>query len=73
MSELDLIGVQQMYEAAESFTYAYKQYQLHPGAGLRRASALAALSTLEQAVLNHVSRETSKFEEKLDGDQEPPF
>lgn len=72
MSELDSLTVQRVYEVAEAFTYAYKQYQLHPGAGLRRASALAALANLEAAVDDHVTREDERLKERLDG-QEPPF
>lgn len=72
MSELDMLEVQRVYEASESFTYAFKQYQLHPGAGLRRASALAALANLEAAVDDHVTASTERVREVLDG-QEPPF
>lgn len=74
MSELDSHEVRELSYAATLFDYAYKQYQLHPESGRARTRALAALGTLEQAVKDHVSRETLRMKEMLDdGDQEPPF
>lgn len=75
MSELDSEEVYQLYRAALNFESAYKRYQLHPGAAGRRASALAALGTLEAAVDNHVTKQDELLKGILDGtkQEEPPF
>lgn len=72
MSELDSQSVKWIFDAAQDFMYAYHRYQLHQGHGQTRATALTALAHLEATVDEHVSRETSKLEAKLDG-EEPPF
>lgn len=75
MSELDSPEVIRIVEAARRFVMHYETATSPTRAhGMAKARTLASLANLEAAVDEHVSRETSELEAKLDGQtEEPPF
>lgn len=70
---LDSHEVKELHRVAHDFCTNYYLYQLHPESGIRRAVALSSLGALEQAVKDHVSRETSRMAEEYSDGTQPPF